>query len=107
MKIDIQNSYAFIDYMMKFDMVKQCFSVQGLHALYDYLEEFYLDEYYEVNAVDLCIYYSEYDSIDEVIENYYDGVNVKELSAEEKIDMLEDYTMISIPHTKRYIVNNG
>lgn len=107
MKINITDSYAFIEYMLKYDIAKQCFSVQGLHALYDYLEELYDGADYDINAVDLCVYYSEYESLDEIIEDYDLNLDNKELSIDEKLDLLQDYNAISIPYSKRYIIFKG
>ena len=107
MKINITDSYAFIEYMMKYDIVKQCFSVQGLHALYDYLEEIYDGADYDINAVDLCIYYSEYESLDEIIQDYDLNLRNEELSIDDKLDLLEDYNIINIPYSKRYIIFKG
>jgi hypothetical protein len=122
MKIDIYNGYNFIDYMRKFDCTKK-FTNEGLHAMYDYFEELYDDDDdYTVNAIELCLYYYEYDSIKEYIEEYY---TVEEANAiyyytydndevvytrtdSQVIDELRDETVIiEIPHSRRVIVFHG
>jgi hypothetical protein len=122
MKIDVYNGYNFIDYMRKFDCSKK-FTNEGLHAMYDYFEELYdVDEDYTINAIELCLYYYEYDSIKEYIEECY---TVEESNAiyyytydndevvytrtdAEVIDELRDETVIiEIPYSRRVIVFQG
>jgi hypothetical protein len=121
MKIDIFNEYNFVDYMRKYDMSIK-FTNQGLYALYEYLEELYDENDYTVNAIELCLYYYEYESIDEYIDEYY---TVEEANAlrnytypndevtykrgyKELIDELRDETVIiEIPNTSRVIVFQG
>jgi hypothetical protein len=107
MKININNSYEFIDYMLKYEIVKEVFSIRGLHALYDYFEELYDDEDYDINAIDLCVHYEEYESIDEIIEDYALNLENKELSIEDKFELLDEYILIDIPDSKRFIIFKG
>lgn len=73
MKIDLMNSYDFIEYMRKYKYTDK-FSNEGLHAMYDWFEEIYdNDDQYSVNANELVIFFSEYETIDEFLKDYYNA----------------------------------
>tara|TARA_R110002096_G_scaffold303654_2_gene498643 strand:+ start:1742 stop:2041 length:300 start_codon:yes stop_codon:yes gene_type:complete len=58
---------AFIDYGRATQ-----FSNEGLDGLYEYLEELFNDlgEEYELDVIELCCEYTEYDSVDEYFAQY-------------------------------------
>jgi len=65
------------------------FSIQGLDALYDYLEELYsynLGEEYHLDVIELCCTYTEYDSLEQFNDEY--GKDC------ETIDEISDFTTV-------------
>ena len=72
------------------------FSYQGLEALYDYLEE--VDEGMELDVIAICCEFTEYDSLADFQADYtaedYETID----------DIRDDTTVIEIPDTERFIV---
>ncbi len=121
MKVDINGSYEFIEYMRKYEITSK-FTDEALHAMYDYIEELYHfnDDYYTMDAIELSSHYNEYDSIDDYIIEYYtvEEVNalyfyrklndkvIYERTPKELIDEVRNETVvIDIPNTSRVIVS--
>ena len=78
MKIDIQNSYQFIDYMRRYASYNEKFSNEGLHALYNFFEELYEDhDHYTVNGNELVIFFTEYETISEFMEEFFTDEEIK------------------------------
>jgi len=48
------------------------FSYKGLNALYDYIEEYYqeADKPYELDVIELCCEYTEYDNLQDFNNDY-------------------------------------
>lgn len=76
------------------------FSYEGKRALFDHLEKLEEDtgEEIELDIIALCCDYTEYESLDELRENYNDI---------ESLEDLEDHTtVIPIKGTERFIIQN-
>jgi len=75
----------FIDEFNRAD--RNHFSYEGFRALYDYLEQLSEDmgEPVELDVIDLCCTYSEYENLEEVMENY---------DCIKSMDDLEDHTIV-------------
>jgi hypothetical protein len=115
MKIDILNSYDFIDYMRRYASYSEKFSNEGLHALYYFFEELYNDDdHYTVNANELAIFFTEYETIAEFMEDFIDDETIAEfmeefykdddITEEQVIEKLsEEYNIIPFKkHGKEY-----
>ena len=78
MKIDILNSYNFVDYMKRYPCSEK-FSIEGLHALYDWFEDIYSNDEndYTINANELCIFFDEYKTIHEMLEDFMTDDEIK------------------------------
>ena len=76
------------------------FSYEGLIALYDYLENFEedTDKEIELDVIDLCCNYSEWDNLEEYKKSYSSINSIK--------DIKFATTYISIPNSKRFITQN-
>jgi|TARA_R100000030_G_C3235716_1_gene119355 5'-deoxynucleotidase YfbR-like HD superfamily hydrolase len=82
-----------------FKQRKDNFSYDGLKALYDYLEDFYLeaDKPYELDVIALCCEYSEYEDLKSFNEEYdrdYENID----------DIQEETTVIRIPKSEAFII---
>tara|TARA_R100001530_G_C4306341_1_gene151784 strand:+ start:936 stop:1247 length:312 start_codon:yes stop_codon:yes gene_type:complete len=66
--------YQFRDWFRSSDNYRNNFSYNGLGALFDYIEELEHDigEEIEFDPIALCCEYSEYDSFEELQDDYYD-----------------------------------
>ena len=95
------NEHAFINRFARSDTYKNQFSYEGLHALFEYLEQVEDDigEEFEFDMVGICCDYSEYDSLDEFNADY---------SSDDKVYTMDDIesetVVIEIPNTERFIV---
>ena len=71
MKKTVNNSYEFIDEFVEYDR-EGCFTKEGLHALYDYLEEKEVleNEEYDLDVIEICTKYTEYTSVEEIKKDY-------------------------------------
>lgn len=65
------------------------FSYVALHVLYDYINETEPEDGYELDVIELCTDYSEYDTLEDVKNDYNDIKTIKDL---------EEYTTV-IPYT--------
>lgn len=91
--------YDFIDAFRTYDRMDN-FSIDGLHALFNYLEEYEEDtrEQIELDVISLCCDFSEYADLKGLRENYPEI---------ESIDDLMDYTtFISIPNSDSFIIQD-
>lgn len=88
MKQDI-SFYGFTD-AFRSGQYKDNFSVAGLRALYDYLEEMFEDDEYTLDVVALCCEYSEYADIEEFKRDYPNTVDIDKADYEEDDD-IEQY----------------
>ena len=79
---------------------KNQFSFEGLKALYDYLTNMEDDigEEIEFDPISFCCEYSEYENFEELKNNYSDIENFEDLENETSV--------IKIPNTKRFIIQN-
>ena len=98
--IEHVNEYTFRERFMGSDTYKHNFSFQGLHALFEYIEELEDDcgEEIEFDMVALCCEYSEYDDIEDFNNQFShekDGYNLD--------DIREETVVIEIPNTERFI----
>jgi hypothetical protein len=90
--------YQFTDWFRSGEGYKNNFSYDGLGALFDYIEELENDmgEDIEFDPIALCCEYSEYDSFEELKDDY-DNI--------ESIDDLYDWTtVIHIPDSNGIII---
>ena len=95
------NEHTFRDRFMRSDNYKNNFSYEGLHALFQYIEQYEDDcgEEFEFDMVGICCDYSEYDSLDEFNADY---------SSDDKVYTMDDIesetVVIEIPDTERFII---
>ena len=95
------NEHTFRDRFMRSDNYKNNFSYEGLHALFEYIEQVEDDigEEFEFDMVGICCDYSEYDSLDEFNADY---------SSDDKVYTMDDIesetVVIEIPDTERFII---
>jgi hypothetical protein len=76
------------------------FSYRGLNALYDYIEEYYqeADKPYELDVIELCCDFTEYDSLEEFNNDYnreYENID----------DIVDDTVVIKVDNTS-FIIQN-
>ena len=76
------------------------FSYKGLNALYDYIEEYYqeADKPYELDVIELCCDFTEYDSLEEFNKDYnreYENID----------DIVDDTVVIMVDNTS-FIIQN-
>ena len=66
------NEHTFRDRFMRSDNYKHNFSDEGLHALFEYIEQVEDDigEEFEFDMVGICCDYTEYDNLDDFAEDY-------------------------------------
>ena len=96
------SKYHFTDWFLSSDTYKNNFSYEGLHSLFDYLEEFEEDmgNETEFDPVAICCEYSEYENFEEIKENY----NSTDIQT---MDDLRDHTsVIEIENTDRLIIQD-
>ena len=95
------NEHTFRDRFMRSDNYKNNFSYEGLHALFEYFEQFEDDigEEIELDVVAICCDYTEYDSLED-FNAYY--------SSDDKVytmdDIRDETVVIEIPDTERFII---
>ena len=90
--IDTITEYQFVNEMIKYNE----FTVQGLKVLFEHLEE--INPNAEFDPVDICCTYHEYESFEEIQEQY-SNLDIKSISE------LKDYTMVlEIPDSDRLII---
>jgi hypothetical protein len=77
-----------------FKQRKDSFSYHGLKALYEYLEA---DKPYELDVIEICCEYSEYEDLKSFNEEYdrdYENID----------DIQEETTVIRIPKSEGFII---
>ena len=97
----MKNTMNEFDFKNEFKKIRpDNFSYDGLKALYDYLINLEDDTGVEMefDPVELCCNYSEYDNFEQLKNNYSDIENFKELE--------DETSVIKIPNTKRFIIQN-
>ena len=94
------SKYHFTDWFLSSDTYKNNFSYEGLHSLFDYLEQFEEDmgKEIEFDPVGICCEYSEYENFEE-IKNNYDCIENYE-------DLENNTSIIEIENTNRLIIQD-
>ena len=94
------NEHTFRDRFMRSDNYKNNFSYDGLHALFEYIEQVEDDigEEFEFDMVGICCDYTEYESLID-FNTDYTKPNGYTLEA-----IREETTVIEIPDTERFII---
>ena len=94
------SKYHFTDWFLSSDTYKNNFSYEGLHSLFDYLEQFEEDmgKEMEFDPVAICCEYSEYENFEE-IKNNYDCIENYE-------DLENNTSIIEIENTDRLIIQD-
>ena len=94
------SKYHFTDWFLSSDTYKNNFSYEGLHSLFDYLEQFEEDmgKEIEFDPVAICCEYSEYENFEE-IKNNYDSIENYE-------DLENNTSIIEIENTNRLIIQD-
>jgi hypothetical protein len=97
---DTMTVFSFCEWFRQSENRKNQFSFDGLKALYDYLINLENDTGIEMefDPVELCCNYSEYENFEELQNNYGDFKNFEDLENETSV--------IKIPNTKRFIIQN-
>ena len=86
--------YLFRDAFQQCDTYKYNFSYEGLHALFEYIEEVEDDigEEFEFDMVGICCDYTEYDSLEDFNADYSSDDKVYTID-----DIREETVVIEIP----------
>ena len=95
------NEHTFRDRFMRSDNYKNNFSYEGLHALFEYIEQVEDDigEEFEFDMVGICCDYTEYDSLEDFNADYSSDDKVYTID-----DIREETVVIEIPDTERFII---
>ena len=95
------NEHTFRDRFMRSDNYKNNFSYEGLHALFEYIEQVEDDigEEFEFDMVGICCDYTEYDNIEDFNADYSNDDKVYTMD-----DIREETVVIEIPDTERFII---
>ena len=95
------NEHTFRDRFMRSDNYKNIFSYEGLHALFEYIEQVEDDigEEFEFDMVGICCDYTEYDSLEDFNADYSSDDKVYTID-----DIREETVVIEIPDTERFII---
>lgn len=82
------------------DSYKNHFSTEGKSALFDYLENYEEESGHQVelDPIALCVEYIEYESLEELQDNYNDIKSMEDLE--------ERTTVIKIQGSERFIIQN-
>tara|TARA_R110000764_G_scaffold49660_1_gene109694 strand:- start:187 stop:486 length:300 start_codon:yes stop_codon:yes gene_type:complete len=93
------NSFYFRNWFLN-SQYKNNFSIEGLSSLYDYLTDLEDDQGTEFNfdPIAFACEYSEYDNLQEVIENYNSIDNIQDLE--------NNTSIIPVVGTERLIIQN-
>ena len=95
------NEHTFRERFMRSDGYKNKFSYEGLHALFEYIEEVEDDigEEFEFDMVGICCDYTEYENLNDFNADY--GSEGKTYD----FDEIQEHTVvIRIPDTERFII---
>ena len=97
---DTMTVFSFCEWFRQSENRKNQFSFEGLKALYDYLTnmEDNIGEEIEFDPISFCCDYSEYENFEELKNNYSDVENFEDLQNETSV--------IKIPNTERFIIQN-
>jgi hypothetical protein len=100
------NEHTFRDRFMRSDNYKNNFSYEGLHALFEYIEQYEDDcgEEFEFDMVGICCDYSEYDSLKDFNADYAGTPGNNCWKYETLDDIREETVVIEIPNTERFII---
>ena len=100
------NEHTFRDRFMRSDNYKNNFSYEGLHALFEYIEQYEDDcgEEFEFDMVGICCDYSEYDSLKDFNADYAGTPGNNCWKYETLDDIREKTVVIEIPDTERFII---
>ncbi len=90
------------------------FSYDGLKALYEYLEDFYESsgEEFELDVIALCCEFTEYDSIEDYLNDYSSNIDREDYDEEEEYyeavleDLYNHTTVIKISGTDGLIIQS-
>ena len=99
MIVNYVSKSEFRDEFIKMNRENQ-FSYKGLNALYDYIEEYYeeADKPYELDVIEICCDFTEYDSLEEFNKDYnreYENID----------DIVDDTVVIMVDNTS-FIIQN-
>ena len=100
---DTINKDQFINWFRSSDTYRNNFSYEGLSSLFDYLEEIEesTGEELEFDPIALCCEFSEYDSLEDLIDDYIGGIP----TVVNDIEYFENRTtVIPIKETKGFII---
>ena len=94
------NEHTFRDRFMRSDNYKNNFSYEGLHALFEYIEQVEDDigEEFEFDMIGICCDYTEYDNIEDFNQQYSNYEFDYTLD-----DIREETVVIEIPETELFI----
>ena len=100
------NEHTFRDRFMRSDNYKNNFSYEGLHALFEYIEQYEDDcgEEFEFDMVGICCDYSEHDSLKDFNADYAGTPGNNCWKYETLDDIREETVVIEIPNTERFII---
>ena len=100
------NEHTFRDRFMRSDNYKNNFSYEGLHALFEYIEQVEDDigEEFEFDMIGICCDYSEYDSLKDFNADYAGTPGNNCWKYETLDDIREETVVIEIPDTERFII---
>jgi hypothetical protein len=98
--------FRFIDAFMKSNTYKNNFSYEGLHALFEYIEQVEDDigEEFELDVVGICCDYTEYDNLEDFNADYAGTPGNNCWKYETLDDIREETVVIEIPDTERFII---
>jgi len=98
--------YRFLDVFKGSNTYQNHFSHDGLIALFEYLEDYEDDtgEEIEFDMVAICCDYTEYDSLKDFNADYAGTPGNNCWKYETLNDIREETVVISIPDTKRFII---
>jgi len=100
------NEGRFINRFKQSDGYKDKYTYEGLHALFEYLEQLEDDigEEFEFDMIGLCCEYSEYDDLEDFNEQYSHEVSYpRQKDGYTLDDIREETVVIEIPNTNRFI----
>ena len=97
---DTMTEFSFCDWFRKSENRKNQFSYEGLKALYEHLIQYEedCDTELEFDPIAFCCEYSEYENLKELKNNYSDIENFEDLE--------NNTSVIKIPNTERFIIQN-
>jgi len=77
------------------DSRKNSFSYDGFLALYDYLDEMYVGQTFEVDPIAICSDFQEFEDIEEFREQYGDDYqDIKDIEYDTVVILVDDESFI-------------